>query len=198
MTNDLEPHIQEVLANIHQRRSLPPQFMKPDPIDRETLALLFEAANWAPTHKLTEPWRFRVFCEDGRAKLAQTLGEVYTHAVGDRFDERKFIKTINRPINVPVVIAIVMAPGEKANLPIWEEILAVGCAMQNFHLAAHAMGIGCFWSTPGYLEHPQLREFLELNDRERCLGFFYMGYPKKAFPKSKRRPVNDKVTWVTA
>lgn len=185
-----------VLENIQNRRSLPPQRMKPDPIDDAILDSLFEAANWAPTHKLTEPWRFRVFAEAGRDRLAHALGESYRATIGERFDARKFTKTVTRPVNVPVVMAIIMAPGIKANLPEFEEILAVGCAMQNFHLAAHAMGIGCFWSTPKYLDHPPLREFLGLENRERCLGFYYLGYPADTWPVSKRRPVTDKIQWV--
>src|SRR3989441_11314760 len=33
---------------------------RPDPVDRATLDELFEPARWAPTHHLTNPWRFRV------------------------------------------------------------------------------------------------------------------------------------------
>lgn len=186
-----------VLENIIARRSLPPQLMKPDAIDRETLEAILEAANWAPTHKLTEPWRFRLFLGNGRSALAKVLGEAYTGTIGASFDERKFLKTIMRPLQVPVVMAIVMSPGLKANLPEFEEILAVGCAMQNFHLAAHAMGIGCFWSTPKYLENEVLRTFLQLQPHERCLGFYYLGYPQDSWPPSKRRPVAEKTTWVT-
>ena len=32
----------------------------PEPLSRETLDELFELARWAPNHKLTNPWRFRV------------------------------------------------------------------------------------------------------------------------------------------
>jgi len=185
-----------VLDNIQNRRSLPPQWMKPDPIDDDVLTQLFEAANWAPTHKLTEPWRFRVFTGAGRERLAKALGESYRATIGDRFDERKLKKTTTRPVTVPVAMAIIMAPGLKANLPEFEEILAVGCAMQNFHLAAHALGIGCFWSTPKYLDHQPFRAFLDLDGRERCLGLYYLGYPIDSWPVSKRRPVADKIQWV--
>lgn len=186
----------EVINNIKQRRSLPAQHMKSDPIDRETLELLLEMANWAPTHKFTEPWRFRVYLEDGRASLAHALGETYTRFIGDKYDERKFQKTIGRPVHVPVVMAIIMSPGQKAKLPEWEEVAAVACAVQNIHLAAQSMDIGCFWSSPKYLADKGLREFLELADHEKCLGFYYLGYPVDSWPKTKRRPMEEKVVWV--
>lgn len=196
MTTEREARAKIVLENILERRSLPPQMMKPDPIDMGTLSLLLEAANWAPTHKLTEPWRFRIYSEAGRQRLAQALGTAYRETIGDRFDQRKFDKTTNRPLGVPLVMAIIMSPGLKANLPEFEEVAAVGCAVQNMHLAAHAMNIGCFWSTPKYLENDGLRSFLALEPHERCLGFFYLGYPKDSWPNSKRRPIQNKIAWV--
>ena len=45
---------------IRNRRSVFPDQYNDRPIARETLERLLEAANWAPTHKKTEPWRFRV------------------------------------------------------------------------------------------------------------------------------------------
>ena len=41
----------------------------PAPVDRETLDELFELARWAPNHKLTNPWRFRVLGPNALARL---------------------------------------------------------------------------------------------------------------------------------
>ena len=198
MTPSTDERARVVLDNIRARRTLPWTYMKPDPIEAHHLEALLEAANWAPTHKHTEPWRFVIFTGAGRASLADLLGRTYRETIGEKFTEKKYQKTVTRPAAVPLVMAIVMEPSEKADLPEFEEILAVGCAMQNFHLAAQALGIGCAWSTPKYLDHPNIRSFLGLTGRMRCLGFYYVGYPADGWPGSLRRPIAEKVRHVTA
>ena len=52
----------DIHSLIHRRRSIFPKFYVPGkPVERALLEQLLENANWAPTHKLTEPWRFQVF-----------------------------------------------------------------------------------------------------------------------------------------
>ncbi|MEZ4292168.1 MAG: nitroreductase family protein, partial [Myxococcota bacterium] len=44
---------------IRQRRTIKPPMMSEAPVSEETLRAILENANWAPSHGLTEPWRFR-------------------------------------------------------------------------------------------------------------------------------------------
>lgn len=186
-----------VLDAIHHRRSLPSPSMKPDPIQKEHLHAILEAANQAPSHRHTEPWRFRIYqSAEARATLGREQAAVYQAAAGDAFFEAKFEKTQKRPTLVPIVIAVICRPGEKAALPLYEEILAVGCAVQNMHLAAHALGVGMIWSTPGYYNHPKLRTLMDMQENDHFMGLLYFGYPACPFPTSKRRPVEDKITWL--
>ncbi len=57
-------------ALIRRRRSIKPQAMDQRPVDPRHLAAILENANWAPTHGMTEPWRFFVFTGAGRERLA--------------------------------------------------------------------------------------------------------------------------------
>ena len=50
-----------------------PRAMDGSALSREELLPLLEAARWAPTHKLTEPWRF-VVIGPGRAKTEFEVG----------------------------------------------------------------------------------------------------------------------------
>ncbi|HLY71921.1 MAG TPA: nitroreductase family protein, partial [Puia sp.] len=53
-----------------KRRSVfPEQYVAGKKIPDEIVMQLLENANWAPTHKLTEPWRFVVFSGEGLKKL---------------------------------------------------------------------------------------------------------------------------------
>jgi nitroreductase len=182
-----------VLENIRNRRTLLFKHFAPDPILEEHVAMILDAANWAPTHKFTEPWRFTLFTGEGREPLARVLCEVYRETAGDAFKEMKFEKTQTRARQVPLTIGVGMERSDK--IPEYEEVLAVGCAVQNMHLMAQALGIGLSWSTPGYEDHPMIHDLLGLTEPDRCFGFLYMGYAASddVWPTSRRGPVEDKV-----
>ena len=191
--------LSNVSGIIRQRRSVKPTFMDPEkPVDATLLDTLLENANWAPTHGLTEPWRFTVFTGSARQKLAgflQGLYQVLTPA--HAFKKEKHEKLGRNPLLAPVVLAICMQRGNNAKIPELEEVEAVACAVQNLHLSASAAGLGGFWSTPPILSSAEMRAFLGLGDKDACLGLFYLGWPKEGvtLPESRRSPMNDKVTW---
>jgi len=184
-----------VLGAIRNRRNVPYTKVKEDRLQADHLHQILEAANWAPSHKHTEPWRFYVFEGAGRAKIAALLSQTYRDTAGNKFMERKYQKARTRPLSVGAVIAVVMRPSRKPVLPDFEEILAMGGAVQNLQLAAHVLGIGVSWSTPGYLNHGSFRDFFALEEPDRCFGLLYLGYmDDETRLESKRCPVEDKIT----
>lgn len=57
---------EEVTKIIRGRRSqFPAQFKENDPVADSIIEEILENANWAPTHKLTQPWRFIVYTGAG-------------------------------------------------------------------------------------------------------------------------------------
>src|SRR5580765_7401776 len=62
---------------IRTRRSFALKQLAPDPIDLDLIAVMLEAANWAPNHGQTEPWRFTIFAGDGRQQLSDAFGAGY-------------------------------------------------------------------------------------------------------------------------
>ena len=54
---------------IKNRRSVFPKSYTDEKIDKRIIMEMLENANWAPTHKLTQPWRFCVFEGDGIKRL---------------------------------------------------------------------------------------------------------------------------------
>jgi nitroreductase len=61
-------------------------------------------------------------------------------------------------------------------VPEWEEIAATAMAVQNMYLTCTAHSVGCYWGTPGFMF--QMKDFLQLEENERCYGFFFMGMKK--------------------
>lgn len=181
---------------IRRRRSIFPKSYLPDaPVSREEIELLLENANWAPTHRLTEPWRFQVFqSEASRNALGDYLSEYYKKTTpAEQFSEEKYLKNGENPRRAGAVIAICMQRDPEARVPEFEEIAAVAMAVQNMWLSCTELGLGCFWSSPkAALE---AGDFLKLQPGERCLGLFYIGRHEMPEIPGKRGPIAEKTIW---
>lgn len=184
---------------IRQRRSIKPAMMDLNrKVELKLLEELLENANYAPTHGLTEPWRFVVFQGDARQDLANELQACYRESVlEEQFQEDKFAKLGRNPLLAPVVIAIGVEYQPKGKIPVLEEIEAVACAVQNLHLSASAVGLGGFWASPPIIDHARFRQWLGLTEHSHCIGLFFLGWPKadSVWPKAFRRPIQSKVSW---
>ena len=88
----------------------------------------------------------------------------------------------------------------------WEETAAVSCAVQNMHLMATSLQIGCYWSSSGvgknfdgYMQHDELRRYFRLDPEGKCLGILHVGVPSPNLKvRAKRGDIKDKVIWVSA
>ena len=192
-------NLPEATSLIRSRRTLKPADMDSlRPLERPLLEMLLENATWAPSHGLTEPWRFVVFQHDARASLARTLQEVYLAVTpAEEFRQDKLEKMGQTPLLAPVVLAVNMIRRGGAKIPELEEIEAVACAVQNLMLSATAAGLGSFWSSPPLLGSNPWKTYLGLNVEDRSLGLIYLGWPKvgKPAPTSSRRPLSHCVEW---
>lgn len=180
---------------IKNRRATPPKFLINKEIQRSIIQQLLENANWAPTHKNTEPWRFKVFTGKSKQKLTADVYSLLIQKIehGEAINLQKAIKFKESLENVPVAIAIIFERDAAERIPEWQEIAAVSMAVQNMWLTATDMGLGAFWSTPEFL--PQLNDILEIHSRQKLLGFFYVGHISMEFPGPGRGDIAAKVEW---
>lgn len=165
----------------------------------ELWAELFECANWAPSHGHTEPWRFKVYRGEAREDLGRGLQAAYREETPEgEFREEKFEKLGRNPQLANGVAVVCMKRDPKGKIPEVEELEAVGCAVQNLHLAAQSVGLGVFWSSPALSYGEVFGDFLGLEEGERCLGMLYVGWPKDGleWPKSARGDWRRKVEFV--
>jgi len=185
-------HFETIKQVINHRRSIFPPSYTARAIPKELLTELLDCANAAPTHKLTQPWRFVVFREQGLERLADQLAALYkAHTPPGQFLQKKLESTRDKVLQSGAVMAIVAS--YSGAVPQWEELAATACAVQNLWLAASAAGIGGYWSSPGTIKH--IGNFLGLEANEECLGFFYMGYHDEPPRTANRRPVAEKIRW---
>ena len=184
---------------IKKRRSVFPKMYSDEPINQEVIEQMLENANWAPTHRFTEPWRFTVFQGEGLKKLATYQSALYkkvTEADGS-YEERKFQKLAHQPMMASHVIAISMRRDPEESVREVEEIAAVSMAVQNMYLTAAAYGVGCYWGTGGITYMEGAKEFFGLGANDIFMGFLYCGNIKGELKgKGLRKPIAEKVTWV--
>ena len=194
------PHeVETLLKAIASRRSLGLARLKEEPIDPSILRQMLEAANWAPSHGDTEPWRFTVYTGESRKRLGEVFAEAYRLDAGDEYKEASFEAMRERGTDAPVWISIGMTPGFRPDgsraMSDDEEIMAVACAVQNLHLVATAHGLVGMWHSKGPSIHPHVARYLGLEAPSRLLGFFWCGLPRVGWPAGERGPWEDKVVW---
>ena len=185
----------EIVSNIiKSRRSIFPPSYTGEEIPVATIKLILESANYAPTHKMTEPWRFMVFRKEGKRKLGQELARLYqANTPAEKFLRKKY-DSIPMKFEQSSCAIVINAQLHPDKLPEWEEVAALGCAVQNMALTAEALDIGGYWSSPESIS--QLGPYLGLEQNERCFGIFYMGYHQEVKRPAKRTPIEGKTKWV--
>ena len=186
-------HVFMIFELLKKRRSVFPAQYSNKPIAKADIEKILEAANWAPTHKKTAPWRFKVLQGASQEELGAFLSEKY-QKVDPRPKQIKIKKLLENPVKAGAVIAICMQRDADECVPEWEEIAAVAMAVQNMWLSCTELSIGAYWSSPGLVKY--MGEFFDLNEGEQCLGFFYMGYFNGELPDGERTPISDKVVWL--
>lgn len=190
-------YLTELSDIIRNRRSIKPEQFNSDPIDEETITALLENAKWAPTHGLTQPWRFTVFAGDGLTKLSDFQCETYKKLTAkDKFNQKVYDKLKARPFLASAVIAIGMKRQQSKKIPEIEEVQAVACAVQNMFLTATAMGIAAYWTTGGLTYKDEMKTFIGLEKGDKSLGLFYLGNYDGEMPTSERKEEKDFVKWI--
>ena len=180
----------EVIYNRHSQKKV-----KPDPVGRELIEKLLDAAVQAPNHYKVRPWRFVVLTGDAREKR----GEVMAASLRERqpdFPQEAFDKARATPLQAPVVIAVgVEKPSEPKVLEI-ENVCAAAAATENLLLAAYALGLGAKWRTGEWARDTKVKEFLGFEREQYIVGFIYIGYPEFIAENPPRPSFEDRTVWM--
>lgn len=193
----MQYHPEELNELIKNRRSVfPKQYEQGRRVPDEIVSQILENATWAPSHGQTEPWRFVVFTGEGLNKLAQFQSELYKASSGDNFKEATYQNLQTNPLKASHVIALCLKRDPNKKFPEIEEVAAVSSAVQNIYLSVTAYGLGGYWTTGGVTYNPKAKPFFGLDDDDKLLGFFYIGYVAVPSPQGKRKPIEEKVEWV--
>lgn len=186
-----------VLRAIAGRRSI--GRVKNEPVERDVIVQLLEAAGWAPSHHNTQPWRFVVMTGEGRGKLGDGYADVAiaeTPGLDEAQQEEKRKKERVKAFRAPVVITAICSPADDPRAVAAEELAAAQAAVQNLLLAAHAHGLGAIWRSGAPMFHDAMKAAFELRSDEEIVGFIYLGYPDMTPLKAERSNILEKTTWL--
>ena len=179
---------------IKQRRAVYPNQYIEGNISNDDIKDILINANLAPSHRLTQPWFFKVFQNEFKDDLALSMVSHFKAISNTKNTDFKTRKIIDKCKNSNCIIGIFMNRDINKSLPEWEEIAATAMAVQNMWLTCVEKNIGCYWSTPGYIKN--MGDYFKLKSNQRCLGFFYMGFFNHSEKNpSERNNIMDKTTW---
>jgi nitroreductase len=154
----------EIMDYIFKRRSV--RSFTDQPVDRQTLTMLMQAAMAAPTAVNSQPWEFVVVTET---------------AVLDRLRQR----IVYGQYNAMAIIAVCGSPdvaNNEAGKKYW--IQDCSAALENILIAAAGLGLGSVW-VGVYPEEGKIkavRQVLSIPDTVIPLGLVYLGHPAEIQP----------------
>ena len=189
---------------IEKRRSI--RKFKPEPVPRDLMDELLEAARLAPSATNRQPWRFQVITDPD---LKRRIFEEATFSQ-HQIQEAPVIVVCGSELLTFVKGHALAPPGSEyygAESESWDDIKAfipdaqmnTAIATEHMVLMATALGLGTCWAgqlKAALLEYQPLREVMKLKDDNSI--FFYpmmLGYPKfnyRLLPK--RNPA--KIKWI--
>ena len=178
-----------LLEIVRSRRSI--RRYRPDPVQRDMIDRLLEAATWAPSAHNRQPWRFAVITSlETRRRLATAMGDrlrADRSRDGDPPDaiERDVKRSYERIVNAPLVIAVCLSMRDMDRYPDERRVSAertmavqsVAMAVQNMLLTAHALGLGACWMCAPLFCPDTVREVLVLPGDWEAQALITVGVP---------------------
>lgn len=155
---------------------------------QEDLEKILLAADRAPDHGRIRPWRVITVSEDRIAAFGELLASTLKRRRSDATEgdlERERAKAAR----APMILVVSAAINRESKVPDIEQVLAVGAAVQNMFLMAHALGYGAMWKTGDPAYDAGLKRDLGIGEEDAIVAFLYLGTPVEMGPV--RSPVVD-------
>ncbi len=143
-------------------------------VPTEIIERSIDAANQAPCHRMTFPWRFTSL---GRKKRELLLELQLRIKFGDRSISQKNIERTRDKVLNPSHLLIASQVSTNNQIQAREDYAACACAIQNLSLSLVANGVGSKWSTGKITTEMRTYEIAEINPiEEEIIGFIWVGY----------------------
>ena len=172
-----------VYRAIHERRDVRSGFL-PEPLGDEVLGRLLEAAHYAPSVGLMQPWRFilirafetRKAIHDIFLRSNRTALETYRGDRAKKYASLKLEGILEAPQNLCIVCNPESERGHRLGRHSMLEmaLYSAVCAVQNLWLAARAEGVGVGWVS--VLDKDSLKKVLNIPANVIPVAYLCLGY----------------------
>jgi nitroreductase len=162
----------EIAEAIKKRRTI--HIFSKKSVPSEVIQKSIVAANQAPCHRRTFPWRFTNIGIKKRELLYQLQ---LTLKFGDKSIDESSLKKLREKILNPshLLIATQVCTDNQAHK--LEDYAACACAIQNLSLSLVADDVGCKWSTGKITKDSNTYQIAQINSsEEEIIGFIWIGY----------------------
>ncbi|MEC8645090.1 MAG: nitroreductase family protein [Pseudomonadota bacterium] len=183
-----------------------------EPVSRELIERVIEAASKAPSGSNHQPWMFVVADRDPvKTSLAEALRDYYeegplktlvesSQKTEDSSQRLMMSGAENFFTNLRTAPAIIIPCLYKLSSPTSEmNTLIAGSsiylAVQNMLLAARALGLGTLMTTSHSLIEEVIRDVCKIPDDAQPAALIPIGFPAVKFGPTKRKPVRDIIAW---
>ena len=183
-----------------------------EPVSRELIERVIEAASKAPSGSNHQPWMFVVADRDPvKTSIAEALRDYYeegplktlvesSQKTEDSSQRLMMSGAANFFTNLRTAPAIIIPCLYKLSSPTSEmNTLIAGSsiylAVQNMLLAARALGLGTLMTTSHSLIEEVIREVCKIPDDAQPAALIPIGFPAVKFGPTKRKPVRDIIAW---
>ncbi len=173
----------EIAEAIKKRRTL--HIFSKKSVSGEVIEKSIVAANQAPCHRRTFPWRFTSIGIKKRKLLYQLQ---LTLKFGDKTIDEFSLKKIKDKMLNPSHLLIATQVCTDNQVQKLEDYAACACAIQNLSLSLVADDVGCKWSTGQITKDPNTYQIAQINPiEEEIIGFIWIGYGTE--PPLIKRPL---------
>ena len=177
----------DLLTTIGSRRTIHKYIDKK--VEEKIIKEALMAANLAPCHRLTFPWRFTGIKNKTRIKMAKYFAKNklsdsdYNNSELRNLHEKKFLE----PSHL-IIASQVLSKDERTRK---EDYAACSCAINNICLYLASKEVGSKWSTGSLITDDFIYELADIEKHlEEIIGFIWIGYGKT--PKGiKRLEINE-------
>ena len=157
-----------------ETRSSAARLTEPGP-SPEDLDRMLEAAAHAPDHGRLKPWRFIIINGPDRVAFAKAAAAAKRARVPAISDEQMALEQEKFERSPAIVLAACVLDRTKTKVPEIEQVIAVGAAVENLFLAAHAMGYGVMWKTGAAAYDPAVKAVVGLRPDDHIVAILHLG-----------------------
>lgn len=186
---------------IHTQRAI--RYFKPDPVPRELLDKILEAASKAPSGTNRQMWHF-VIVQD--AELRRKLADFYRRAGRTALPNLQWLADVNPRIlrsathlvehmdDAPVLLLACIEHGGSTNLTTGSSIYP---AVQNMLLAARGLGLASALTTFHKQYEDEVKALLGIPDNVETAALLPIGYPAEGarYGPTRRKPLDEVTHW---